>query len=503
MSDSDLSRREFLEKTAYGAGLAGMAGVLPASTLITEAAEAQARRARLPSPRNVEIDHFVVLMMENRSFDHYFGWLSGDADATQRASYRNEQGQQVPTRHFSTLGTGGTEYKGCGHPDPGHGWESGRSQLLGGFLDKDSGNDEFALTYFNRNELGFIHAAAQNYTSFDRWFCSVLASTYPNRHYKWGAQSGGNKNNRIPADSAGEQWETIFDRALKRGVSARYYNSDLPFSALYGPRGAAWTSPISRYYQDCAAGTLPNISFVDPPFKDGGGGDGISADEHPLGDVRLGQAFMADVVNAFVRSPNYRRGAMFVVYDEWGGFFDHVQPPRTVDDRASRNLYEDFGQMGFRVPAVAISPYTRKPKGTSGFRVDHGVMGHESILKLISYRFGMGYLTKRHRYARNAGRSFNWESPNFDAVGLPDPPEIVTQRCDQGGRDVADSQLAHASDLAGLEEYAARVGVPVHDSNAFNIFTKPDSLQRAVRKTRAAERAEARAAAKKLAAHGR
>ena len=191
---------------------------------------------------------------------------------------------------------------------------------------KGSGNDEFALTYFNRNELGFIHAAAQNYTSFDRWFCSVLASTYPNRHYKWGAQSGGNKNNRIPADSAGEQWETIFDRALKRGLSARYYNSDLPFSALYGPRGASWTSPISRYYQDCAAGTLPNISFVDPPFKDGGGGDGLSADEHPLGDVRLGQAFMADVVNAFVRSPNYRRGAMFVVYDEWGGFFDHVAP---------------------------------------------------------------------------------------------------------------------------------------------------------------------------------
>ena len=245
MSDADLSRREFLERTAYGAGLAGMAGALPVSTLMSEAADAQSRRNRLPSPRNVEIDHFVVLMMENRSFDHYFGWLSGDADATQRASYPNPQGQQVPTRHFSTLGTGGVEYKGCGHPDPGHGWESGRAQLLNGFLHQDSGNDEFALTYFNRGDLGFIHAAAQNYTSFDRWFCSILASTYPNRHYKWGAQSGGNKNNRIPADSAGEQWETIFDRALRRGVSARYYNSDLPFSALYGPRGASWTSPVS------------------------------------------------------------------------------------------------------------------------------------------------------------------------------------------------------------------------------------------------------------------
>lgn len=153
MSEADLSRREFLEKTAYTAGLAGMAGTVPIASLMSEAAEAQARRARLPSPRNVEIDHFVVLMMENRSFDHYFGWLDADADARQQLSYRNEQGQSVPTRHHSTLGSGGVEWKGCGHPDPGHGWESGRAQLNGGFLAKGADTDEFALTYFNRGEL--------------------------------------------------------------------------------------------------------------------------------------------------------------------------------------------------------------------------------------------------------------------------------------------------------------------------------------------------------------
>ena len=193
------------------------------------------------------------------------------------------------------------EYKGCGHPDPGHGWDSGRAQLLGGFLADGSGNDEFALTYFNGGELGFIHDAARNYTLYDRFFCSLLASTWPNRYYKWSAQSGGLKNNDPPAGTLGNQWETIFDRGLARGLSARYYASDLPFSAVWGPRGATWTNPITRYYADCAAGTLPNIAFVDPPFRDGGGGDGLSADEHPLGDVRLGQAFMADVVNAFVQ----------------------------------------------------------------------------------------------------------------------------------------------------------------------------------------------------------
>src|SRR5688572_18492982 len=101
--ESDLSRREFLERTALAAGLAGGAA-LPASTILAESAEAQWLGNPLPAPRNIPIDHFVILMMENRSFDHYFGWLR-DADADQTQSYPNPLRQQVPTRHFSTLGT--------------------------------------------------------------------------------------------------------------------------------------------------------------------------------------------------------------------------------------------------------------------------------------------------------------------------------------------------------------------------------------------------------------
>jgi len=474
------TRREFLERTAYGAGLAGMSALWPASTILAEAAEAAARTSGMPAPRNVPIDHFVVLMMENRSFDHYFGWVAG-ADASQQQSYTDPAGNSVPTRHFSTLGSGGVEYKGCGHPDPGHGWDSGRAQLLGGFLAEGSGNDEFALTYFNSGELGFIHDAARAYTLYDRFFCSLLASTWPNRYYKWSAQSGGLKTNDPPLGTAGNQWETIFDRGLAHGLSARYYASDLPFSAVWGPRGATWTNPISRFYTDCAAGTLPNISFVDPPFRDGGGGDGLSADEHPLGDVRLGQAFMADVVNAFVSSPNYRRGALFVIYDEWGGFFDHVRPPHVPDDRASAALDEDFGQMGFRIPALAVSPYSRgRRRRSTDFRVDHGQYGHESILKLISYRFGLGDLNLRQSAARNIGLSFDWEHPDFDAPALPDPPEVATAPCSLGGGDVLDSQAAHASDLAALEQLAERFGVPSYEGKLGDIFTLPDTMQRAV-----------------------
>ena len=473
------TRREFLQRTAYAAGLAGVSAALPASTILAEAAEAAGRGSGLPSPRNLPIDHFVVLMMENRSFDHYFGWVA-DADGSQQQTYADPAGNPVPTRHFSTLGTGGMEYKGCGHPDPGHGWDSGRAQLLGGFLADGSGNDEFALTYFNSGELGFIHDAARAYTLYDRFFCSLLASTWPNRYYKWSAQSGGLTDNNPPVGTAGNQWETIFDRALGRGVSARYYASDLPFSAVWGPRGAAWTNPITRYYTDCEAGTLPNIAFVDPPFRDGGGGDGLSADEHPLGDVRLGQAFMADVVNAFVSSPAYRRGALFVIYDEWGGFFDHVAPPHVPDDRASSDLYEDFGQMGFRIPALTVSPYSRGKSDRSGFRVDHGGYGHESILKLISYRFGLGELTLRQSAARNIGLSFDWAHPSFDAPALPDPPEVATAPCALGGGDVLDSQAAHASDLAALEALAEQFGVPSYEGKLGDIFTLPDTMRQAV-----------------------
>jgi phospholipase C len=426
-------------------------------------------------------------MMENRSFDHYLGWLPDVADATQRQRYLDPAtGRRVRTRHASTLAA---PWQGCGHPDPGHGWESGRAQLRDGFLAEGSGNDEFALTYYDRGEIEFLHAAARKYTVHDRFFCSLLASTWPNRYYKWSAQSGGKTNNDPPIATAGNQWETIFDRALSRGngLSARYYNSDLPFSAVWGERGLRWTQKLERYYVDCAAGTLPNIPFVDPPFRDGGGGDGLSADEHPHGDVRLGQAWMADVVRAFVNSPNYRRGALFIVYDEWGGFFDHVRPPSVPDDRQSPRLSQDFGQMGFRIPAVTVSPWTRRRRRP--FRVRHDLLGFESIIKLITYRFGLGHLTRRDRRATSIGRAFRWDRPDFEPPDLPDPEQVAASPCSTGGGDplTAESAAAHEGDLAELEALADRFGFPVGDGKLDEIFTRPDAMRRAVERGRAAD----------------
>ncbi len=142
--------------------------------------------------------------------------------------------------------------------------------------------------------------------------------------------------------------------------SIGYYVSDLPFPALYGQRGLSWVRPASQFYTDAAAGTLPQIDFIDPPFRDGGGGDGISADEHPHGDVRLGPGVHVRRRPRVHRVAPVQRGALFINYDEWGGFFDHVAPHHVPDDRENQADPEnDWSLTGFRIPAVAISPYTR------------------------------------------------------------------------------------------------------------------------------------------------
>ena len=188
--ESAMRRRDFLARSACAAGLGAAMVSLPLDLLLGEVAKREALAAGMPSPQNMPIDHFVVLMMENRSFDHYFGWLP-NADGVQQRSYPDPEngGALVATRHASTLGD--AQWQGCGHPDPNHSWAGGRDQLGSsrtdpkrepdGFLTGD--NDEFALCYYDENDLGFIHAAGREFTVYDRFHCSLMASTWPNRNY--------------------------------------------------------------------------------------------------------------------------------------------------------------------------------------------------------------------------------------------------------------------------------------------------------------------------------
>ena len=289
---------------------------------------------------------------------------------------------------------------------------------MNGFLKADS--DVFSIGYYTEQDLPFTPHVAKAYTAFDRFFCSVLTGTYPNREYMHAAQSYGMKDNTLPNPSFPDT--TIFAALSKAGVSNHYFYTDLPVSAFWGAPGIARSSQVQTYYEQASSGTLPALSFVDPSFN--GEDQGTSGDEHPHGDVRVGQAFISDVVHAFIESPQYKTGALFIVYDEWGGFFDHVVPPRVPDLRASANLENDFGQMGMRIPAVVVSPYARQG------HVDHSIYGFESILKMIRYRYGLPPLTPRDLYANNIAYAFDWESkPRLQPPSLPTPAHVIATAC--------------------------------------------------------------------------
>src|SRR5437764_14027693 len=219
------------------AGLAaGMGLVLDPDTVLGEAARRQ-RRTQLPSPRNLPIDTFVVLMMENRSFDHYLGWHPG-ADGRQGGlTYTDFAGQAHQTARLAP------DFQGCEHPDPDHSWEGGRAQVNGGKMDgflRSGTNDVFSIGYYAEQDLPFVGHAAKAFTSYDRFFCSLLASTYPNREYMHAAQSYGKIDNSLPEagfQNQGFPDTTIFASLAAKGIDARYFYSDLPVAALWGANG--------------------------------------------------------------------------------------------------------------------------------------------------------------------------------------------------------------------------------------------------------------------------
>jgi phospholipase C len=447
-----VDRREFLRRTAQlggavalgGSALATGTGALRSSAGALAAADIS---SMLDKPaKESPIDTVVVVMMENRSFDHYLGWLATDKKYVERGKSRygkrfRVDGKQVQTfpapdgtiAQTAPLLTNPAEtnpYRGCGHPDPGHGWTQGRAQRDGGFLAPASGNDAFALGYYGADAMPFTSQLAREFTVFDRWHASVLGPTYPNRAYLHSGQSGTYQTNMLPTATGGYDWETIWDRLAAARVSTGYYYTDLPVLALWGGRLGNVTRPIDEYFSLAQAGKLPHVTFVDPAFLTGN-----RTDDHPLADIRAGQRFLRDVFAAFARSKQWRRGAFVLMYDEWGGFYDHVKPPVLPDNRASTDDLQNFGQAGFRVPAVVASPYARR-----GY-VDHTLYDHTSALRFLEWRFlgaparGPGkagqtwFLTERDRRANNLGASLASE-PVEKRVGIkldvvltdPSPP---------------------------------------------------------------------------------
>jgi phospholipase C len=209
----------------------------------------------------------------------------------------------------------------------------------------------------------------------------ILADTFPNRLY---LHSG--ETDRISDTLDSSSLPTIWDRLDAKNVSSAYYFHDVPFTSLYGTRYVGRSKLFASFLADAAAGTLPSFCMVDPRF--GGEALGTSNDDHPYADIRNGQVLLGQIYDALRTSPTWSRTLMIIVYDEWGGFMEHVAPPVKPVSAAEQAVGND-GRLGFRVPCMLLGPRVRQ-NYVSRYPFDPS-----SIHQLIAWRFGLDPLGVR------------------------------------------------------------------------------------------------------------
>ena len=397
-----VNRRDFLRNVAGAASAAALAGPL------TGKAEVSTTPA-LPSPSASQIDHIIVVMMENRSFDHLLGWLPGANGRQAGLTYLDSEGHAYPTMQLST-------YVGCAHPDPDHSYAGGRSEYNNGKMDgwlRTTTNDAFSIGYYTEDQLPFFSALARNFTTCDNYFASILSSTFPNRIFQHAAQT-----DRLSNTLDISTLPTIWDRLAEAGVSGKYYYSNVPFLALWGTKYLGISAPYAEFLLDAAAGTLPAVSFVDPKYTILDDGEGN--DDHPHADLRAGEAFMGQIYRAVTQGPKWANTVLIFNRDEWGGFYDTVTPPRVdAPNDIDTDIVDGKVLLGCRVPTIIVSPFTRGNPATP--RINSGVYDHASVLKFIEWRYNLPWLTLRDQsnLTRNLAEALNFVNPDTSVPTLP------------------------------------------------------------------------------------
>ena len=424
-----------------------LAAVL-ALVVIVPAAPAAAAKNKGPKQRQFSgVDHIVVVQMENRSFDHFLGWHPTANGMQAGLAYPDETGALIPTAPLAP------DYMGCGHPDPDHSWEGSRISYADGAMDGfllAGQNDAYAIGYYGEADRPFFNALALEYTTFDNFFSAHLGSTFPNRIFTLAAQT-----DRIENSLDLSTLPTILDRLVEKEVSTRYYYSDLNFLWLWGVKYLPISATYDQFLADAAAGTLPSVSFVDPRFL--GAAEGLSNDDHPHADVRAGDAFLAEAFHAVANGPDWATTVFIVTYDEGGGFFDHVAPPRAVaPNDVDPDIVGGKALLGFRMPVVVASPFTRGSRDDP--RVDSTLFDNTSILKLIEWRWNLRPLTARDASSDvgNLVTALDLQSPDPAVPALPQPEPPLVVPCLPELPDPFDE--VELSDLIALLPVAAATG---------------------------------------------
>jgi phospholipase C len=401
------------------------AGALPAAT----------QGASTPNGKTIPIDNIVVVMMENRSFDHYFQDLPNEGQPNAEVAPANTtvpgiDGTPVPFVHA-------TSSQFC-FGDTNHEWLGTHQEVdngkMDGFATVNDGTHEMpmigppgflsgarAMTYYTGADLPLMYWAAQNYAIADHYFASLPGPTWPNRMYLYAATSFGMTTNIVPPTLSTTS-NTIFDYLTIRGVTWRIYATSAAGLDVLIDKAIQYSTSIStidRFADDAASGKLPQVSFVDPEL----GMDSYDGnDEHPPAVMQVGENFLAGVMSTLMSSSAWPHAAMFVDYDEHGGLYDHVPPPKACppDDltpESDAGTYGGFDEYGVRVPMLLLSPYAKKNY------VSKNVYDHTSIVRFIEARFVLPALTNRDANALAPWDMFDFtDPPNLTPPSVPNVP---------------------------------------------------------------------------------
>jgi phospholipase C len=503
------SRRTFIAGGAAAVGLGAAASQASAG----RASAAQRRlidkalAASEASTSLSDIQHVVILMQENRSFDHYFGTLSSvrgfsDPDVLKQSvngvkyPVFDQFGFQPGTgadasgymQPFHLLSNPPTE-NGEDTNDIAHDWGTQHKSWNGGAMDAfmtahltsdGATNGPVTMGYFTRADLAFYYALADAFTVCDHHFCSVLGPTDPNRLMTMSASIDPDGTNGGPvvetftdrlAEYGKLSWETMPERLLAAGVSFKVYNDPLSLLALSPlPYFKAYTDVLSStgraligdaltptypgdFTSDVKSGKLPSVSWIMPP---------LAECEHPAAPPEYGEYFVQQVLNTLVSNPDvWKQTVLFVIYDENGGFFDHVPPPTapagtageylTTLPSAADGIAGPVG-LGFRTPALVVSPFSR------GGYLYSGVQDHTSTLRFIETRFGVevpNLTAWRRSVTGDMTGALNLQgAPNTNVPSLP--------KTSLGDISVAEQAVLNA--LAGTLDVG--IPYPLPDSNS-------------------------------------
>ena len=368
------------------------------------------------------IQHVVVLMNENRSTDSYFALMHAinPAFEAQPATASNPDPTD-PSKVIRPFHQ--TSY--CASADLDHSWQGAHAEYdngkMDGFtarnVDPSDPTGSRTMGYYTKDDLPFYYSLYNTFATSDRYFSSLLGPTYPNRFYLYSATSFGLTSNNSPSGDP----KSVFNLLDAKKISWKVYFTEVPFTALYPyvqKNAAGHLFPISQYYADAAAGQLPQVSYIDPGYF---GTRNTESDEHPPANIQTGQLATSKIVGAFTSSSDWSSSAMFITYDESGGFYDHVPPPSAPipDATPAQGGTWKFDRYGFRVPVVVVSPYARN------HYVSHVVQDHTSILKFIETRYGLPNLTNRDKNADAMLGMFNFNHPAFMT-----PPTLASASID-------------------------------------------------------------------------